>query len=322
VALLREYFPYYLEHPDYIHFMVLTQTCDLVRRDGETCGAPYISVAAVRPVGDVLRLEAAKLQEPKLRGTKVIGNAARQKLAMFLESLMDNNRPGFFYLHTDASVGITEPCCAFLQLSVSFRSQHYDKCLDAKTAQLREPFQAKLGWLIGNMYSRVATTEWNLEKKDEKVGAAASKIIKQTFINYDDEQIREALADLRASGTLETLSADEIADNIKRKKIDPKLKQFKDQAARTLRGMKLVDPVKERAASILWQHQELRRGIAALFTATGAEDADTKAAEVIKLVLGEMREAVSDESYPDRDKFINNLVSELMADTVLKSFIK
>jgi hypothetical protein len=104
--------------------MVLTQTCDLVRRDGETCSAPYISVAAVRPIKNVLRMEAAKLQDTKLRGTS-IGNMTRQRLAMFLESLMDNNKPGFFYLHTDLTLGISEPCCAFLRLSVSLHAQHY-----------------------------------------------------------------------------------------------------------------------------------------------------------------------------------------------------
>src|SRR5207248_2002796 len=107
---------------------------------------------------------AENLQENLLRGTDIISHEARRQLAMYLESLMDNNRPAYFYLHTDQSLGIAEPCCAFLQLTVAFRSQHYEKCLAAKIAQLGVEFQAKLGWLIGNMYSRVATTEWNTEK--------------------------------------------------------------------------------------------------------------------------------------------------------------
>lgn len=324
VALLEEYFPYYGRHRDYSYFMVLTQTCDLVRRDGKSCNTPYISVAAVRPVEDALRMEAAKHQHPSLRGTNVIGNTARQKLGMFLESLMDNNRPGFFYLHTDASVGITEPSCAFLQLSVSFLAQDYEKCLGAKIAQLKDAFQAKLGWLIGTMYSRVATTEWNLEikDKDKKVGKAAGKILGSAFLNYNDDQIRETLAELQDDGLIEKLTPGEIADRVKRKKIDPPLKQFKDQAAKTLAGMKLVDPVKGKAASILQQDEALRNGIAALFESGGVEDADAKAGEVMKLVLGRMREAFTEETFPDREKHINALVAELMADTVLKSFIK
>ena len=175
--------------------MVLTQTCDLVRRDGELCNAPYISLAAVRPIKDVVLMEAWKHQPASLQGTKIVGTIGRNKLAMFLESLMDNNKAGLFYLHTDLDVGITEPCCAFLQLSISFRSVHYDKCLDAKIAQLKEPFQAKLGWLIGNMYSRVATTEWNIERKDEKVAKVARKMLGQTIEAIDDDKIKVALTE-------------------------------------------------------------------------------------------------------------------------------
>ncbi len=116
-------------------------------------------MAAIRPIKDVLLMEAAKHQHVKLQATNIVGNKARDKLAMFLESLMDNNKAGLFYLHTDPSLDITEPYCAILQLSISLPAEHYDKCLRAKIAQLKEPFQAKLGWLIGNMYSRVATTE-------------------------------------------------------------------------------------------------------------------------------------------------------------------
>jgi hypothetical protein len=144
--ILEDYFPYYFLHQDYRYFMVLTQSCDLVRRNGDSCGAAYLTLAAVRPVKDVLLLEAAKMQEPEVRGSNIVGAEARQKLAMFLESLMDNNKPGFFYLHPDALLGITEPSCAFLQLAISFRSQHYERCLAAKIAQLKGavPGEARL----------------------------------------------------------------------------------------------------------------------------------------------------------------------------------
>ena len=65
-AVLDKYFPYYSNHIDYRYFQVLTQTCDLVRRDDDPCAAHYISIAAVRPIKDVLLLEAARLQEKEL----------------------------------------------------------------------------------------------------------------------------------------------------------------------------------------------------------------------------------------------------------------
>ncbi|MFO0892907.1 MAG: hypothetical protein U0790_27675 [Isosphaeraceae bacterium] len=55
---------------------------------------------------------------------------------MFLESLMDNNKAGFFYLHTDETVAVLEPCWRFLQkLSISLHSGHYETVLAAKIAQ-------------------------------------------------------------------------------------------------------------------------------------------------------------------------------------------
>ena len=44
--------PYALD--DYLFFQVLTQTCDLFRRDG-TCKARYITIAAVRSLKSVVQ---------------------------------------------------------------------------------------------------------------------------------------------------------------------------------------------------------------------------------------------------------------------------
>jgi hypothetical protein len=322
VALLDEYFPYYAKHRDYVYFMVLTQTCDLVRRDGDPCVAPYISMAAVRPIKDVVLMEAAKHQHVRLQATNIVGNKARDRLAMFLESLMDNNKAGLFYLHTDTSLDITEPYCAFLQLSISFRAQHYDKCLDAKIAQLKEPFQAKLGWLIGNMYSRVATTEWNIENRAEKVGKVASKLLQQTIDNFDDEQIKVALAELQDDGRIETMTVKQIAKHVREKELVPKLKQFKDRATETLGGLKVVDPVKSAILDALRQDDALKQAIVALLPAQEGIDRQAAADEALRLVFGKIRDAVSDEPSADRDKYIVGLVTDLMADNVLKSLIR
>ncbi len=239
-----------------------------------------------------------------------------------LVNLMDNNKPGYFYLHTDQLLGITEPCCAFLQLAVSLRLQHYKACLDAKIAQLDAQFQAKLGWLIGNMYSRVATTEWDTEKPSEKVGKVASSLIGKSFYNFAEEQIKAALDDLTADGSITTKTPQEIADYVKRKKLVPKLKQFKDRAAGTLKGMKIVELVKKRAADMLWKDEALPKSLTELFATEGLIEPDTKAKEALKPVLGRLRDQLTDENLPDRDKYISDLISELTADNVLKSLIK
>lgn len=49
-AALTQAHSYYAEAPDYTHFMVLTQSCDLVRRGRQPPRARYITLAAGRPL--------------------------------------------------------------------------------------------------------------------------------------------------------------------------------------------------------------------------------------------------------------------------------
>jgi hypothetical protein len=82
-------------------------------------------------------------------------------MKQFIERLLNNNEPGYFYLHSDLELEIADPVVAFLALSISIKSgDHYNTCSQARIAQLHGPFQAKLGWLVGNLYSRVGTQDW------------------------------------------------------------------------------------------------------------------------------------------------------------------
>jgi hypothetical protein len=160
--VLKEVHPHYFHHQDYKYLIVLTQTCDLVRRGGRMCKSPYITLAAVRSLKTLLNRELSKHQrndrEERLR---YCSDKARTFMRQFIERLLNNNEPGYFYLHEDHELEITEPAVAFLALSISIKSGlHYSVCLQARIAQLQEPFQAKLGWLVGNLYSRVGTKDW------------------------------------------------------------------------------------------------------------------------------------------------------------------
>jgi hypothetical protein len=64
-----------------------------------------------------------------------------------------------FFIRKGSHPSVAEDLCVFLPLSVSIRTDHYDACLTAKVAQLDEIFSARVGWLTGNMYSRVATPD-------------------------------------------------------------------------------------------------------------------------------------------------------------------
>jgi hypothetical protein len=92
---------------------------------------------------------------------KVCKNSRKKDLKQFVERLLNNNDPNYFYLHSDPSMGFPDRSCAFLRLPIGLRAyQHYATCLQARLLSLGEIFQAKLGWLTGSLYSQIGTPDW------------------------------------------------------------------------------------------------------------------------------------------------------------------
>lgn len=159
VELLRTYHPYYADHPLNRFYVVLTQSCDLVRRDGGI-KTRYIAIAPARPLPAIIEYEFySKLK----RVDEVLYGSTRvqTEVEKFLERLFNNNEPAYFYLEPEPTRGFSEPMCAMLPLAIAFKSEHYQTLLDAKILGLEDSFQAKLGWLLGQLYSRVGTKDFD-----------------------------------------------------------------------------------------------------------------------------------------------------------------
>ena len=162
---------YYAEAPDYTHFLVLTQSCDLVRRGGKKPKSRYITLAAARPVSLVVDRFLERCRFAIEFPVSVCEKAKELQARQLLERLIHNTEDGFFFLKRDAHLELVEDLCVFLTLSVAIRVEHYDACLSAKIAQMDNIFAAKVGWLTGNLYSRIGTPDVE-EKRDD---AAAYK---------------------------------------------------------------------------------------------------------------------------------------------------
>jgi len=164
-ALIEEIHPHYA-NDDYTHFQVLTQSCDLVRRGSNNkCASRYISIAAVRSLSTVIqRVVGYEVDENKrieIDGTKWCSNKHKDRVSQVIGSLFNNNDKNHFFLKAFPSHGLPEDSCTFLHLSIAIRAyEHYDLCLDAKRIELASNFQSKLGWLVGNLYSRVGTEDF------------------------------------------------------------------------------------------------------------------------------------------------------------------
>ena len=159
-AALAEIHPHYLK-ADYKYFVVLTQTCDLVKRDGH-CKGRYITIAAARPFRLALERYVNKLQYTDIeRHFGFSDQARRSKAEQFVQRLLNNNEPNYFYYNADRSAGLLEDVCAFLRLSIALKADlHYETLLAGKVLQLKESFEHKLGYLVSSVYGRVGTEDW------------------------------------------------------------------------------------------------------------------------------------------------------------------
>ncbi len=324
VALLNQYHPHYAQHPDYKFFAVLTQSCDLVRRDGKSPRTAYIAIAAARTLEETLVREAAKAQEPWQREAKVIGGKTRTSLLMFLQRLLDNNEPGHFYLHVDQELGIHRPCCVVLALSVTVRVQHYETLLDAKVAQLKDTFQAKLGWLIGNMYSRVGTTEWDREYPDNPVRLVAAKVLDDTLHSVTDEQIKEGLAELKEGGQLAGKSPQQIFEHIRHTAILPRSKKFEQRAADVSTTVRLVSLIQARAKEAIHEGDALKASVSQILrSANVAEDVIAGlAAELIEAVNARVSQVMTDERLPNRNEIALSFIRGILQDPKIAAILR
>ena len=164
-ALLEKIHPHYFRTESYRFFVVLTQSCDLVRRVGSPpkCKSRYITLAAVRPLALAVGRELEEQLEQRGIDSviRITEERTRAVVRQFVERMLNNNEDDFFFLTAAPETGLSEDHCAFLRLSIAVRAQeHYDTILKAKILQLTEPFQHKLGYLVGKAYSRVATEDW------------------------------------------------------------------------------------------------------------------------------------------------------------------
>jgi hypothetical protein len=97
---------------------------------------------------------------------------------MFLERLFNNNESEYFFLRAEPTLDFPEDCCAFLRLSIALQAEHYEDCIASRVLSLSDEFSTKLGWLVGNIYSRVGTRDW----KPEELRTYASEKLKGVAI--------------------------------------------------------------------------------------------------------------------------------------------
>jgi len=212
--LLNSIHPKFADDDDN-YFMVLTQSCDLMQRKGK-CKAKYINIASIKSLDTLIEKEISKYQLTELeRKGRFCDISYKQLLTNFLERLFNNNEPEYFYLHEDVGNELDENLVAFLRICIPIEAElNYKICLDSKITELKDEFKAKLGWLIGNIYSRIGTEDWDNHKLEDKVTTTLTNHIE--WINKDK---LKALKKEVTEDNINTISESEIREKSKKIKI-------------------------------------------------------------------------------------------------------
>ena len=216
-TLLGKYHSHYTK-VEYTHFQVLTQTCDLVKRGtSDKCSARYITLAAIRNIDTVIQRAISDNVKSILEidGVLYSSQKHRERLAQYLSTIFNNNSKEYFFLKASPPETLLEDSCTFLHLSIAIKAdEHYDLCLRAKRLELEGNFRAKLGWMVGNLYSRVGT-------EDYVPGALPDKSSFDEFIHQTLERniawVRAELFNAFKSAFSAGKSFDAVCDDAERK---------------------------------------------------------------------------------------------------------
>jgi len=159
LAVLKNVHSYFCDER-YLAFIVVTQSCDLVRRKAGSCKARHISLAVVREFDRVLPSLIGEVCAYK--NTSILRSELKLEAREFVSRILDQNEQakGLFYLHPSADAGIATASVAFLRITITLRQEHYDLLQRCRVGRLESEFTNKLGWLVGNLYSRVGTPDW------------------------------------------------------------------------------------------------------------------------------------------------------------------
>jgi hypothetical protein len=168
--LLREVHPHFCD-PKYIAFIIITQSCDLLPRDSKPCKADYINLSVVRDMESCLSQFLDNVCKKVASGVYL--ERSKMEASQLLSRVLNQNEQalGLFYLHPDTdTVGISEYAVALLRVSVALRAhEHYQLLQDARKGRLAIGFREKLGWLVGNLYSRIGTPDWHDQPNGDEI---------------------------------------------------------------------------------------------------------------------------------------------------------
>jgi hypothetical protein len=146
---------YMEQRPDFEAFCVLTQTCDLTSK--KLIQTEFITLAVVRKITNIFDQSQARLNRTSERLKEIIQHRANTR---------------FFYLYPEPAAGINDDSVVDMRVTFALHRHHYNQIVCARKMSMNPLYTAHLGWMIGNVFSRIAMPEWGgkeLPKLEDKI---------------------------------------------------------------------------------------------------------------------------------------------------------
>ena len=188
------------------YVMILTQSCDLVKAEKRKPKLSHINVCLVRRLDSVIkRLISDDIKPLEVGNKKILARDALDQLKDKLSKLLNNtDQKTHFFLPKQSP--FKEDMVAVLPLSFSFRTDHYDLLIENRVLGIKPEFQAKVGHIIGQLYSRIGTPDlhdfgWNDKTTRQYINllldhSNLQQVPDKSYIQYIKENVTDGLTNV------------------------------------------------------------------------------------------------------------------------------
>ena len=155
------------------HGIVLSQSCDLVTKDGRKPKIPYITVGFLEPLSRYIQRDKAweraaipwtlQHKDESIPYTFISPDFLRDALRDKFSALLKNEDNCHFFVLFDEEKEDPDRryCIVNLTKAVPIRIEHYNEICPKVTYELTTQFANKLGWKIAELYGRVGTDDFD-----------------------------------------------------------------------------------------------------------------------------------------------------------------
>ncbi len=214
------FFPGIVKPSEKRYLMVLSQCCDLYRDKRRECKLEHITLCVLSTFESHLKKIIA-LYSTEANESRLITEQEYENISGKLHKLINNSDPKNYIFLPKDKIFETD-MIAVLSVNYPLRICHYDSLLEIRVATLNDEFRRKLGYVLGKLYSRIATNDLNGQENviNEFINEALAKVhVSRTPCS---QITNEVLKKIKENSDISQLINEAIQEKIQKKLSDKK----------------------------------------------------------------------------------------------------